>query len=306
MGIDRESIIDLSYGFMAPPELKLSQPKTEETLRTFKAVIPVHVYDDYYEKLQMEVFTIGTPADVDYKVDTTTMTLNPENLIQLTRARSADYSQIRKKTRPHRPSKFYLYVSLAWLSNSKNVFQTGYEILAHRPKPLDYKKDSDEKLIDTLLGSWENVTMNSWQKVTGSGFYSQTKTEFIDPSMTAEHAQLLIGFQFTQNMFWHADIKLSPYQPAIRIPIDSLSLSELFKDRDKSESGRKAALKAWVSEHWRRQPMKNTDILISSYLRGRANFTWRGLNVQLLPSADDLKKIEKAKKQPKQYRLTSF
>lgn len=85
--------------------------------------------------------------------------------------------------------------------------------------------------------------------------------------------------------------------PSIRFATDPTGMKELFAIRDLPEGkDRRAPLMNWVSDHWRR---KRNDPELETYvrrnLRGSATFSWRGLDVEIMPAQFDLDELEKEK-----------
>lgn len=67
--------------------------------------------------------------------------------------------------------------------------------------------------------------------------------------------------------------------------------AEMFKLRDVPEGKtRRAALRNWITDHWRASRLSEVDqdIYIRKHLRGATDFSWKGLNVKLMPSQYDV------------------
>lgn len=71
------------------------------------------------------------------------------------------------------------------------------------------------------------------------------------------------------------------------IPTTPGGVLELFNDRDKPEDrDRRAALRHWVRQHLRRK-RRGDFSKVRAHLRGSTKFSWRGFDVEIVPSAYD-------------------
>lgn len=86
--------------------------------------------------------------------------------------------------------------------------------------------------------------------------------------------------------------------PRCRFVTDPLGCREAFRLRDLPPGrNRRAALRNWVSEHWRqrRNPMAEDRAWVRAHLRGAEDFTWNGLRCRIEPSREDLRKQSRLK-----------
>lgn len=84
--------------------------------------------------------------------------------------------------------------------------------------------------------------------------------------------------------------------PIIRLETDPIGIRHLFKDREPPEGkDRKAALRNWVRDHWRKnRPCDDeTEIYVRKHMRGRTEFKWGGFDCVVEPSQFDLEKNSK-------------
>jgi hypothetical protein len=81
--------------------------------------------------------------------------------------------------------------------------------------------------------------------------------------------------------------------PRARFVTDPIGVREAFRLRDiPPGKQRRAALRHWVSQHWRkRRDSGATDrAFVREYLRGATDFDWNGLKCTITPSREDQKK----------------
>lgn len=83
----------------------------------------------------------------------------------------------------------------------------------------------------------------------------------------------------------------------VTFPTDEVGAQEVFRLRDIPEGkARRAALRAWVTEHWRVNPQRpDEEVLVREHLRGAQAFDWSGLHCRITPSDDDFAREYQAK-----------
>lgn len=84
-----------------------------------------------------------------------------------------------------------------------------------------------------------------------------------------------------------------PGIPRARFVTDILGVREAFRLRDiPAGASRRAALRHWVREHWRKRGRESEvdRAWVRSHLRGATDFTWSGLNCRIEPSREDLRR----------------
>lgn len=88
---------------------------------------------------------------------------------------------------------------------------------------------------------------------------------------------------------WFVNLSFAADAPSLRLVTDPVGVREFFKFRDIPEgASRRAALRHWVSEHWRgdRQDAQ-TETYVREHLRGATRFSWHGLEAEIhAPEAD--------------------
>jgi len=81
--------------------------------------------------------------------------------------------------------------------------------------------------------------------------------------------------------------------PRARFVTDILGIREAFRLREApAGKSRRAALRHWVREHWRRQNRESAAdrAWVRAHLRGATEFAWSGLRCRIEPSREDDKK----------------
>ena len=121
-----------------------------------------------------------------------------------------------------------------------------------------------------------------------------------DPEVTNRTCSMLSGLVFCRDFHWRVVIK-TPEGNSFSITTDSKGAAAAFADRSgDTPSGRRSALRNWVSEHTR-QTRKATDegddllqtVFVRKHLRGRVPFRWCGLDCELVVSPFDMKQNER-------------
>jgi hypothetical protein len=94
-----------------------------------------------------------------------------------------------------------------------------------------------------------------------------------------------VGLRWLYN--WRVELGLQGVESTIALQTDAIGAREAFRLRDVPKgSGRRAALRHWVREHWR-QRRESDPSLVRSHLRGAERFTWAGLDCRIVPSSVD-------------------
>lgn len=85
-------------------------------------------------------------------------------------------------------------------------------------------------------------------------------------------------------------------KPGIELPSDPAGARAAFRLRDIPEGrARRAALRHWVTEHWRiNRADPDEEIKVREHLRGASDFTWSGLHCKITPSAVATERIDEA------------
>lgn len=123
----------------------------------------------------------------------------------------------------------------------------------------------------------------SWVKW-GNGY----RTE-VDPNLH-EQLEMLISLQFSSRYNWHVHFRIGD-GPRLSLVTKPEHARHLFKARDLPPGKeRRAALRHWVSEHYRR-PDTITPIGVRSHFRGADSFDWSGLRCEIEPSEYDKDRV---------------
>lgn len=111
----------------------------------------------------------------------------------------------------------------------------------------------------------------------------------------SQRIQLAMSLAFTRQFFWSVKIGYEG-SPMIRIPTDPVGAREVFRLRDIPEGRkRRAAIRHWVSEHWRkRRDDPSEEVKVREHLRAATTFTWNGLRCEISPSDDDIQRARRA------------
>ncbi len=94
--------------------------------------------------------------------------------------------------------------------------------------------------------------------------------------------------EWLRGVLWAVEIR-HPGCPAVWLPSDPTGIREFLKDRDRpAGASRRAALKHWVREHWRRS-RRDPDVEheVRQHLRGAETGLWHGLEFRVLISEED-------------------
>ncbi len=99
--------------------------------------------------------------------------------------------------------------------------------------------------------------------------------------------QLALGISQFLRTRWR--VYLSNGGLGVTFPTDPVGVQEVFRLRDIPEGKeRRAALRHWVTEHWRINIQDaREEILVREHLRGAQKFSWSGLNCRVTPSEED-------------------
>lgn len=115
---------------------------------------------------------------------------------------------------------------------------------------------------------------------------------FMDDANT--QTDLIVGAQFSSRYYWRV---LLGYQghPRIAFMTDPVGAAAAFRLRDIPEGReRRAALRHWVTEHWRKNRTDpSEEHRVRAHLRGATEFSWNGLRCSIVPAAFDRERAEK-------------
>jgi hypothetical protein len=121
-------------------------------------------------------------------------------------------------------------------------------------------------------------------------FYSSSPNSVHD-------VRMMLGLGFTEQICWSVRLIDESTGARLKVMTDPSGIRGFFADRDPGPSGRRQALRNWVSAHWRRRKTQDerdeAKAWVRRHLRGQMMFEWAGLKCEILPSKSDL--IEAAK-----------
>lgn len=112
----------------------------------------------------------------------------------------------------------------------------------------------------------------------------------VDPDMHAL-ARIAFGCILWREYSWQAVFRQPGSAPFV-VPTTASGALTLFRLRDKpDDGGRRPALRHWVANHLRRPADPAADkIPVREHLRGKTQFHWSGINVELAPSQYDIER----------------
>lgn len=111
-----------------------------------------------------------------------------------------------------------------------------------------------------------------------------------------DRVQMLISLQFSRRYDWIAYVRAHRLAPRLAISCDAASARRFFAARDLPKgAGRRAALRHWVTEHYRGTQPK---VGVVSHFRGASEFDWRELQCELVPSEYDRDRVGTAPGRP--------
>jgi hypothetical protein len=124
-------------------------------------------------------------------------------------------------------------------------------------------------------------------------------------SRIRDHAGLGLGISATRVGYWHVVLGYDNL-PSISFLTDPEGARSVFRLRDLPEGRqRRAALRHWVTEHWRRTSRTEDETKVRAYLRGALEFHWNGLHGRIvLSELDRAKNLEQIfRPQPQEIEL---
>lgn len=225
--------------------------------------------DDY------QIFTDAMPDDLDGRVNVAMISGRKrdggweEGVFNLTRLRGLSHADVRGRI--NRGYKHYVEVSRVWVDGERQAKGTRYLFGANSP--------------------------NAW-RLTQHDY----RMDLAQDRHWSNEIQCLLGLQFAHRYFWSVELGYVGL-PRIFLPTDPIGAREVFRLRDIPEgANRRAALRHWVTEHWRQRREGGEPILIRDYLRGQTEFTWNGLHCSLRPGRFDLERAEEYQRLSKEER----
>lgn len=106
-----------------------------------------------------------------------------------------------------------------------------------------------------------------------------------------ERVALSLSMQFSARYDWHVTIAARPGAPRIALPCAPSEARKLFAGRDLPPGrSRRAALRHWVTEHFRGVQTERP-VGVRSHFRGAQAFDWAGLSCAVEPSEYDRDRV---------------
>lgn len=123
---------------------------------------------------------------------------------------------------------------------------------------------------------------------------SESKEDITEQNL---RAQALIGLAFEHQYEWAVTIGV-PNGPSLRFATTVDGIKQMLKERDKGDTGRRQALRAWVSDHWRKTRWTEDEkTYVRKHLRGGEKFSWRGYECIWMPSNEAIHENDRLRKQ---------
>lgn len=149
----------------------------------------------------------------------------------------------------------------------------------------------NDVIAQRTSGSGENFTTVSTMRAPG------------DPEQINSSISVGLAVALTERYSWHVAFGVAEDGPRLLLPTNPGGCLSLFRDREKSETGRRAALRHWVSNHYRDIETSQADLVyVRDHLRGATNFDWRGLHCEILVSQFDLERNDFFRLQAEEWR----
>lgn len=140
-----------------------------------------------------------------------------------------------------------------------------------------------------------------WRTYRGGGGRADALEAGVDVAYSSDAIDrwcmtILPGLQFTSRYFWRVLIGHED-NPRVGFMTDPTGASEIFRLRDTPEGrARRAALRNWVTEHWRKDRQDpGVERKVREHLRGATTFGWGGLSCTVVPCAYDIHRENLAK-----------
>ncbi len=118
------------------------------------------------------------------------------------------------------------------------------------------------------------------------------------------YIQMSLSVGLTERYNWHVALGQGDAGPRILLPTSPAGCLSLFKNRVKPDgASRRAALRHWVSKHYREAGDFGI-AFVREHLRGATRFDWADLSGEILVSGFDLEKNEFFRTQAEEWRAT--
>ena len=118
---------------------------------------------------------------------------------------------------------------------------------------------------------------------------------------TFRNTAMMFSMKLTERYEWHVALGPDMNGPRILLPTSPIGCQVLFKDRDKLDKSRRAALRHWVMRHYRERGEQGL-AFVRQHLRGATDFRWNNLAGEIMVSAYDLERNEQFKQEAEHWR----
>lgn len=113
----------------------------------------------------------------------------------------------------------------------------------------------------------------------------------------ADSCTILVSAALTNRYEWWIHFRIDD-GPVVKIATDPIGIRALFKDRERGNRQRRAALRHWVTHHWRQHRTEaEAEVFVREHLRGAEAFRWCGYDCRVAVSDYDLERAERAKRE---------
>lgn len=132
---------------------------------------------------------------------------------------------------------------------------------------------------------------NRWLTLGGANCRREFRGRAYHNAEWCAAAKLSLSIQFSREYYWMVELGYEDC-PTVSFATDPTGVREVFRLRDIPEGkGRRAALRNWVREHWRKKRDARQDLTyVREHLRGAEQFSWNGMYCRIRPSSDDLRR----------------
>lgn len=144
---------------------------------------------------------------------------------------------------------------------------------------------------------WSFVGTSSDHEMFLAGGKEGLHRGFFDSSDdSTKHIALCASQHESSDLQWGIEVR-GERGFSLRFTCSVKAARSAFCDRDAGPSGRRAALRNWVREHYRRSRVKDDDedeaaklVFVRQHLRGKVPFRWHGLDCNVLVAPFDIRR----------------
>jgi hypothetical protein len=154
----------------------------------------------------------------------------------------------------------------------------------------------DSVIDDKGVMHWAGAERIGWSEVTsyvslsGASRSTSAKRRKIARDIIVQTLNQLLERRYS----WRVEMGY-PGHPFVSFECDPTGIRQLYADRDLGSRRRRAALRHWVSSHWRQARSQDEDdrdrTWVREHLRGATEFAWNGLACRVVPSVFDQERV---------------